>query len=208
MKRVSILLLFLFFAGEIFAQQNFLKNDQSLLNYRVTGSADLNLAEPETTSLDEYPEPGSVFRRSLMVPGWGQVINRQVWKVPIVYGLFTGIGYYTYLLHNTYRDYRAAFYNAVRGEDTDFKFGPTPDRLVGINENQLRSQRNSLRNQRDFMFVVMGLAYLLNAVDAYVFAHMRSFDVSDDLSARTTIGPAILADHSPGLSLNITFYSR
>lgn len=208
MKRVSILLLFLFFAGEIFAQQHFLKNDQSLLNYRVTGSADLNLAEPETTSLDEYPEPGSVFRRSLMVPGWGQVINRQVWKVPIVYGLFTGIGYYTYLLHNTYRDYRAAFYNAVRGEDTDFKFGPTPDRLVGINENQLRSQRNSLRNQRDFMFVVMGLAYMLNAVDAYVFAHMRSFDVSDDLSARTTIGPAIFADHSPGLSLNITFYSR
>lgn len=209
MKRVSILLLLLFCTQAIHAQQNFLKNDQTLLQYRITGSAELALTEPETeTSLDEYPDPSSVLYRSLMIPGWGQITNRQIWKVPIIYGIFTGIGYYTYLLNNVYQDYRAAYYNIVRGEETDFKFGPTPDRLIGLNENQLRAQRNSLRNQRDFMFIVMGLAYALNAIDAYVFAHMRSFDVSDDLSARTAIGPAILANNSPGVSLSISLYSK
>lgn len=209
MKRVSLLLLFLLCTQVTYAQKNFLNNDQTLLQYRVAGSAELKLSDPGTANgPDEYPEPSSVLYRSLMIPGWGQVTNRQIWKVPVIYGIFAGIGYYTYLLHDVYRDYRTAYYNAVRGEETDFKFGPTPDRLVGINQNQLRTQRNSLRNQRDFMFIVMGLAYALNAIDAYVFAHMRSFDVSDDLSARTVIGPAILADQSPGVSLKISLYTK
>ena len=202
-------MLILFCAQVVNAQQNFLKHDNTLLHYRIAATADHIISEPETvTANNEYPEPSSVLYRSLMVPGWGQVTNRQIWKVPIIYGIFAGIGYYTYQLNDVYKDYRAAYYNMVRGEETDFKFGPTPDRLIGINENQLKTQRNSLRNQRDFMFIVMGLAYALNAIDAYVFAHMRSFDVSDDLSARTIIGPAILANNSPGVSLSISLYSK
>jgi len=138
-----------------------------------------------------------------MVPGWGQIINKQAWKVPIVYGLYAGVGYYTYTVHQDYRDYKAAYYNSQRGEDTDFKFGPTPERLQGVSANQLRSNRNSLRNRRDLMFVVFVLAHGLNAVDAYVFAHMRSFDVSDDLSAKATVSPDLLASAVPGIKLSL-----
>ena len=55
------------------------------------------------------------------------------------------------------------------------------------------------------MFVVMGLAYGLNILDAYVYAHMRSFDVSDDLSARTTVSPAILSEGVPGVRVSLSF---
>ena len=34
------------------------------------------------------------------------------------------------------------------------------------------------------MYVTIGLAYALNAVDAYVYAHLSTFDVSDDLCPR------------------------
>ena len=125
----------------------------------------------------------------------------------IVYGLFAGVGYYTQHLHNQYTDYRAAYYNSFP-ENEDLRFGPTPEYLEGVNANQLQSNRNSLRNQRDFMFVVMGLAYGLNVIDAYVFAHMRSFDVSDDLSAKTSVGPGLMANGTPGVSLKISLQTR
>src|SRR5690625_7937046 len=106
--------------------------------------------------------------------------------------MFAGVGIYTSYLNNRYKDYRAAYYNSHQTEESDYKFGPTPDYLVGVNPAQLQSNRNSLRNQRDFMFIVMGLAYGLNALDAYIFALMRSFYVSEVLSVSPYIGPAIL----------------
>lgn len=161
----------------------------------------------DSTERKEFPEPKSVMFKSMMVPGWGQIENKQIWKVPIIYGLFAGIGYYTHHLHSQYTDYRAAYYNSFPDND-DLRFGPTPEYLEGVNANQLQSNRNSLRNQRDFMYVVLGLAYGLNVVDAYVFAHMRSFDVSDDLSAQTQISPDLMANGTPGLSFKITLQTR
>lgn len=202
MKRISLLIILSSTFATVIAQTSLLKDDFSLLENRISDSAvfvdTTNLTSPE----EEFPRPKSVMFKSLMVPGWGQIINKQAWKVPIVYGLFAGIGYYTYTVNEDYKDYRAAYYNSQRGEDTDFKFGPTPERLQGVSSNQLQSNRNTLRNRRDLMFVVMVLAHGLNAVDAYVFAHMRSFDVSDDLSARATLTPELLASSAPGLKLS------
>jgi len=207
MKIISLFSLLAFYGSLTFGQHSIIDRDFSLLDLRISDSnksADIrDTTEANQNNQNDYPEPKSVLYKSLMVPGWGQIVNRQAWKVPIIYGVFAGIGYYTYTIHQDYTDYRAAFYNAERGEETDFKFGPTPDELVGISSNQLLEVRNSLRNRRDFMFVVMFLAHVLNAVDAYVFAHMRSFDVSDDLSATAVIGPDILADSSPGITLSI-----
>lgn len=155
---------------------------------------------------DSFPSPKSVLFKSMMIPGWGQIENKQIWKVPIIYGMFAGIGAYTIYLNSNYKDYRAAFYNSNQGDDNDFRFGPTPERLADVNPNQLQSVRNSFRNRRDFMFVVMGLAYGLNALDAYIFAHMRSFDVSDDLSASAKIGPTILHDGQPGIRVSVNLY--
>lgn len=211
MKWVSLFLgvfLSTFLFSDSFAQQSLIRNDFTLLENRLWNSSFNDYAQEDTTEAsDGFPSPKSVLYKSLIIPGWGQVVNRQIWKVPIIYGLFTGIGVYTFYLNDQYKDYRAAYYNATH-EDSDFRFGPTPDYLEGINSNQLQSNRNSLRNRRDFMFVVMGLAYGLNALDAYIFAHMRSFDVSDDLSAKTTIQPALLAEGRPGVRVTFSLYTK
>lgn len=135
---------------------------------------------------ETYPDPKAVMRKSLIVPGWGQITNKQTWKVPIVYGLLGGLTYYSITLTKDYHDYRAAYYNATN-ENQDFRFGPTPAYLVGQNSSSIRNQRDFLRNRRDFIYVTIGLAYLLNVVDAYVYAHLRPFDVSDNLSVAPTI---------------------
>ncbi|MFU8860866.1 MAG: DUF5683 domain-containing protein [Cyclonatronaceae bacterium] len=139
---------------------------------------------------DTVPHPRKVLFRSMIIPGWGQVTNRQYWKVPIVYGLLGGLVVYSIWTHNQYTDYRAAFYNAASGND-DQRFGPTPPNLMGVPQESLRFSRNSFRNQRDFSFILIALAYGLNILDAYIFAHFRDFDVSDDLAY------AFTAQHEP-----------
>lgn len=210
MKWISLFAcIFCVFSLNAHAQAPFIPEDYSLLEQRFQDrSVSFENDTLDNEDREEFPSPKSVMFKSMIIPGWGQVENGQVWKVPIVYGLFAGVGIYTNYLHQNYKDYRAAFYNSTQGDDNDFRFGPTPERLQDISANQLQSNRNSFRNQRDFMFVVFGLAYGLNVLDAYVYAHMRSFDVSDDLSARTTIQPTMLAEGTPGLKISLSLLKR
>ncbi len=191
-----------------FSQIQLVESDYLLLEHRLFEESKSVVQNDQESDDPEFPTPRSVLFKSMIIPGWGQIENRQIWKVPIIYGMFVGVGVYAGYLNSQYQDYRAAYYNSNQGEDNDFRFGPTPERLQNVNQNQLQSVRDSYHNQRDFMFVVMGLAYGLNILDAYVYAHMRSFDVSDDLSARTMIGPAIIADGSPGLSLKVSLQKK
>ena len=160
------------------------------------------------SSKREYPDPKAVLRKSLIIPGWGQVTNKQAWKVPIVYGLLGGLSYYSVYLTKEYHNYRAAYYNSF-DSNTDLRFGATPEYLVGQNASSLKSNRDFLRNRRDFIYVTIFLSYVLNAVDAYVFAHLRPFDVSDDLSMNRTFKPTSISSQVlgeiPSVSLSISF---
>jgi hypothetical protein len=141
-----------------------------------------------------------------MIPGWGQITNHQIYKVPIVYALLGGLTYYTIHLTKTYHDYRAAYYNLNSKTPDDKRFGPTPIYLQNANLSALKQKRNSTHNQRDLMYVVVLLAYGLNALDAYIFAHLRSFDVSKDLSARITLKPGLVAQLAPGMTISVQLF--
>jgi len=156
----------------------------------------------------DLPKPGDVLLKSVFIPGWGQVVNRQVWKVPLIYGMLGGLTWYNIYLTKKYHDYRAAFFNA-NNDEINPDFGPTPDYIPeDTNPNQLKSSRDRFRNRRDFMYIVIGLAYGLNALDAYIFAHLRSFDVSKDLSLKTTVRPSVLDKASPGVTLSVELFKR
>ncbi len=159
---------------------------------------------------DTVPNPRDVMMRSVILPGWGQYTNRQIWKIPLVYGLIGGIGAYAWYADTRYRGFRAAFYNSFP-ENDDFRFGETPDWISPDSSTEfLRDSRNFFRNRRDFLILATVLAYGLNIIDAYVFAHMRDFDVSDDLSSRrvNVQSSTFLTSHSlpvPLVSFNFRF---
>ncbi|MGM0545711.1 MAG: DUF5683 domain-containing protein [Bacteroidota bacterium] len=158
----------------------------------------------------EFPKPSSVLYKSMIVPGWGQIVNKQAWKIPIVYGALVGLGYYSVHLTKKYHDYRAAYYNLNPESPDDMRFGATPDYIPeSANLEEVRDLRNQFRNNRDLVYVGIVLAYGLNIIDAYVFAHMRSFDVSEDLSMRPSVKPAVMAQTStPGVTLSIDLISK
>lgn len=156
------------------------------------------------------PDPSSVLYKSMIIPGWGQIVNKQAWKVPIVYGILGGLGYFSVHLTKKYHDYRAAYYNLNPDTSGDMRFGPTPSYIPeNASLQEVRNLRNQFRNNRDLVYVGIVLAYGLNIIDAYVFAHMRSFDVSEDLSMRPRISPGIMAQSkAPGITLSIDLIAK
>jgi hypothetical protein len=156
----------------------------------------------------KYPDPHKVLFRSLMIPGWGQIINKQAYKVPIIYLLLGGLTGYSIYLTKKYHDYRAAYYNKNSETHNDQVFGPTPAYLQNANLSFLKDQRNVLHNRRDFMYITIVLAYGLNALDAYIFAHLRSFNVSKNLSLRPAIKPGIVAQNTPGITFSFALFKN
>jgi len=150
------------------------------------------------------------MHKSMIIPGWGQIVNKQAWKVPLVYGLLGGLTYYSIYLDKKYHDYRAAYYNLnPEQKGQALLFGPTPSYIPeNANIQQLKTIRNTYRNRRDMVYIGIALAYGLNIIDAYVYANMRSFDVSKDLSMRARIQPGVTGQAAPGMTLSIDFITR
>lgn len=118
--------------------------------------------------------PSKAAFYSAIVPGLGQAYNRDYWKIPIVYA---GIGasIYSFSWNNTkYHDYRDAYKRRLAGyRDDDFQFLDN-DRLI-------RAQRFHQRNRDLSLLVAVGV-YVLNIVEANVAAHLKQFNVNENLS--------------------------
>ncbi len=176
----------------------------------LLGSIELAVAQQNEARNDTVPAPSSVWVKSAAVPGWGQVVNRQAWKVPVIYGVLGGIAFFAVDQHQSYLDYRAAYYNSIPGRD-DQLYGPTRPDLAGLPPEQLRFNRNSYRNRRDLSIIVFVAAWGLNVIDAYVFAQLRDFDTGPDLSIVPTVHRHPLTDTpvpAADITLTIPFKSR
>ncbi len=143
-----------------------------------------------------YSDPRKASIMSAVVPGLGQAYNRRYWKIPVIYAGLAGFSYYFYINNGPYNDYR----RALRESDT----GPGYATVAGVtySTENLQILKNDYKRQRDLGAIGIMAIYLLNIIDANVDAHLRTFDVSDDLSLN--INPWLNGNKSIGLSLHLT----
>ena len=129
--------------------------------------------------------PRQATLKSLMIPGWGQIYNKQYWKLPLVYGLLA-VPAATYVYNNdmytkTKFAYEARF-KETNGDPSDVsKIDPL---LKNLSASSLQSYRNIFRKDRDYSIMWMVLAWGINVVDATVSGHLKEFDISNDLSMK------------------------
>lgn len=147
--------------------------------------------------------PKKAAIRSALLPGLGQIYNKKYWKLPIVYGVMgTSAGIFIFNM-NQYKDTRFAYrvkYNMrVNGTDSAL-FNQIKPALRPLSEESLRFYRNQYRRDIDYSALVFLLLWGLNVVDATVDAHLKSFDVSPDLSLQIKPGFSEMA-RTNGLSL-------
>jgi hypothetical protein len=151
--------------------------------------------------------PRKAAIRSAILPGWGQVYNKKYWKVPLVYG---ALGTTTYLFFRNltqYNDSREAYKLAVDNDPTNDNQIKQPYYSVKDQPERIKSFRNAVRQNMDYCVLFFILFWGLNVVDASVDAHLKSFDVSDNLSIHIRAGYSPLAK-SNALSLVIPLGSK
>ena len=151
--------------------------------------------------------PKIATRRSLILPGWGQVYNKRIWKVPIIYGALITTGVVFFYNMNTYRELRFAYKARIEAQTPPFdstNYRTLEEKYTKYDINAIKTARNDFRQNIDFSVLAFLLFWGLNVVDATVDAHLRTFDVSPDLSFHIKAGHSDMAN-TTGLRFILAF---
>lgn len=207
-KAIFLFIFFLFFSAFCYSQK-----------VDTLKKADAVPAKKVDSLIKVEHSPRKAAIRSAIIPGWGQIYNHKIWKVPIVYAALGITGYIFIDNVKTYKDLKFAYaakykaslpkYNSSSSypgpyqDSTDyFKIKP---RYLPISAESLRAGRNQFRQYIDYSAVFFVLFWGLNVVDAVVDAHLKAFDVSPDLSMK--IKPAYNPfAKSAGLTVALNFH--
>lgn len=165
-------------------------NDTTLVITSKKSKTKVSVADTGTKKYN----PNIAIRRSAMVPGWGQITNKKYWKLPLVYGALvtTGVVFFTNV--NQYKDAREAFILATDGDPSNDNLIKQPYFTVKDQPERIRVFRNSVRQNIDYSVLFFIAFWGLNVADAAVDAHLKTFDVSDELSLQFKAGYSPIAN--------------
>ena len=148
------------------------------------------------------PDPGKATVFSLLLPGMGQVYNGEFWKVPIYWGLMAGSIHFIIDNQAQYMRWKWTYDQA----NSTVEGMPAPPQSA---ENA-KYYRDSFRRYRDYSILALAVSYLLQVIDANVFAYMQDFEVTDEISMK--VQPSIqpldsyaMAPPAVGLSVGLKF---
>jgi TM2 domain-containing membrane protein YozV len=191
MKQLIYLIIFICTALHSVAQKELvLQNPDSLTRGKA---ARVDSVRPVTTAAkpaivtDTTKKPFSPRKAILLstfIPGAGQIYNKRYWEAPLAWAA-VGIPISLFFYNNSwYKKTRDAYEEKFENNNPDLsKIDPL---LRNLDVGSLQNYRNQFRRNRDFSVLWTLIMWGVNVADAAVFAHLKQFDVSDDLSLHLT----------------------
>ncbi len=144
--------------------------------------------------------PRKAIIRSAIIPGWGQITNKKYWKLPLVYGAIATPAYLFFWNYNQYKDSKNAYILATDNDPTNDNQIKQPYLSVKDQPERIRTFRNQVRQNMDYSVLFFIAMWGLNVVDAAVDAHLKTFDVTDELSIKIKAGYSPIGNTN-GISL-------
>ena len=142
---------------------------------------------------ESYPNPKKALILSA-IPGGGQAYNKRFWKMPIVYAALGGMIYLIDQNSTEYLYYKRAYRRKVRGLPHDLSGEGGLD-----SPNVLKNYRDQADKNTQLSYIGFVAVYALSGVEAFVDAHLRDFDVSEDLSLQ------LVPTREMGIGLRLEF---
>ncbi len=143
-----------------------------------------------------FYDPKIASRRSALLPGLGQIYNDSWWKVPILYA---GLGLTVYYIDFNNRQ-RIEWETLAKELIAQQEAGQT------IDTNALRVYRrraDTWRKNRDLLYLVTLGVYVLNIAEAAIDAHLKGFDVGENLGQlKPKLG--VISNGAPYLGVGFT----
>lgn len=223
---VVFIVIFLFASSFVFAQKDSAKaklattslfKDSSSSVRLKNNTAKKTIVDSSKIKLKPKHDPRIATFRSAVLPGWGQIYNREYWKLPIVYGALA-IPAALYIYNNNYykwtkfaytAEYNATIPNANGKLDSTMYFQINPKvkfKYITGNDalSTYQSYRNIYKRNKDYSLLWFLILWGVQVADATVFAHLKEFDVSDKLTLQ--INPSYLPQtKTAGVGLVVNF---
>lgn len=158
-------------------------------------------------SLQPRHSPRKAAIMSAVVPGLGQAYNGKYWKIPIIYAGFGTLYYFIDFNGNEYRTFRSAYNIVAIGDTARYH---TNKYIIRYNANleQLRQGRDYYRRNLELSWILTGMLYVLNILDATVDAYLYDFDINDNLSLQIQPQPFYsqsVIHPAPAVTLRLKF---
>lgn len=185
MKYWLVLIWFLCATMSSYSQSSYAASYVSNGNYNTT-TAGIALGKDST----QWSRPKKTTVMAMVVPGSGQIHNKKYWKAGIVYAGFGGLIYSFKLNADSLSKYQAILVNKLN------KDSGTVDNYPTLTAAGAASSRDFYRRNRDFTIIGFVALYALQIIDANVDAHLREFDINQNLALH--ISPDIMTTR-PGL---------
>ena len=200
-KIFFLLLLLISFSiqAQVDTTKHALRNDTVARLYGKTKTSAIILRANDSIKLSAFkPDPTRVVWMAAIIPGYGQILNRKYWKLPIVYGGFLGCAYAVSWNSGMYQTYLNAYRDITDTDPATASYlllipkGRTIDSFGGTDafKSILNTKQENYRRYRDLSIIATVAYYALTIVDAFVDAQLYDFDISPDLSMR--VQPTLL----------------
>ncbi len=151
--------------------------------------------------------PNRAAMYSALLPGAGQIYNKKYWKAPIVWVGLGITGYLAIDYYNRTEEYGRSAKNTAEGNPSYNKTSYHGYDLQTLTTTQLTTLQDDSRRFMYMNILIFSGIYALNILDAYVDAHLKEFDVGDNLSFK--LKPLFYATNyshlATGLSLSVRF---
>jgi hypothetical protein len=172
--KVWILVIECFFGVKLLAQSD-------SLSVKVKDTLPQTVQVKKTWNTDPLSPARAAFY-SAILPGLGQAYNKSYWKIPIVY-LAIGIPTYLYVVNDKELDrYRTAYKRRLDGLTDDEFYAGRTDGNPRLSTDALRRAQDTYRRNKEMAMLFAIGFYALNIIEANVDAHLKQFNVNENLS--------------------------
>lgn len=154
----------------------------------------------EDLELIHSPKKATIL--SAVLPGAGQIYNKKYWKPPVIWiGIGTSL-YLSQVYRVQYQDFKSEYILELGYPATQSKYHGQ------ATLQSLESTKNAYKQWMETSYIVAGVIYILQILDANVDAQLMTFDVSDDLSMNvipTAYPNLVRPSPTMGLTVSLNF---
>jgi hypothetical protein len=160
-------------------------------------------------------DPKVATRKSAILPGAGQIYIKQYWFLPAIYGGLVANTVFVSKWQKNYKAFRTEYFrvstyndNLPKGEVALAKGkvtigGVTKDYTIDV----LKQGTNVYRRYRDLTLMLYPVIWAVNVLEVNVSAHLRTFDMSDDISLKLSplLNTDLAGNYTMGASFKLNF---
>lgn len=160
---------FLFFFIHLFLWNDVSAQAKPLATTPLPNSKSMRLDSTRVTITDDLADEKNALK-SLILPGWGQIVNKQPAKAVLFLGAVATGSKLFIDRRKTFKEYNNAYSSRLSNYDNPI------DNFKDLTLKQLYDARQEKRNDKDIVTAATAYAYLINLADAAAMYKIRKID--------------------------------